>query len=90
MDTDLEEDGLAVAAGGAADGLGARQRRIGGDVLVEHLRELAGGVVHHVPVHQVAVRHLLHAEFQFQTLEPLITGCSEFLEIKMSRKGDFF
>jgi len=57
--SDLEEDGLAVAAGGAADGLGARQRRVGGHVLEQHLRELAGGVVHHVPVHAVVVRHLL-------------------------------
>jgi hypothetical protein len=42
-----------------ADGLGARQRGVGGYVLEEHLRELAGGVVRHVPVHAVAVGHLL-------------------------------
>ena len=57
-DADLVEDGLAMAAGGAADGLGARQRGVGGHVLEEHLRKLAGGVVHHVPVHAVAVGDL--------------------------------
>jgi len=48
-----------MAAGGATDGLGAWQRGVGGHVLGQHLRELAGVVVHHVPVHAVAVRHLL-------------------------------
>jgi len=62
--TDLEEDGLAVAADGAAHVLGAGQRGVAGHVL-EHLGELAGAVVHHVPVHAVAVGHLLQrAEFQ--------------------------
>jgi hypothetical protein len=55
---DLEEDGLAVAADGAAHVLGAGQRGVAGDVL-EHLGELAGAVVHHVPVHAVVVRDLL-------------------------------
>uniref|UniRef100_A0A0A8ZH98 Umc1300 n=1 Tax=Arundo donax TaxID=35708 RepID=A0A0A8ZH98_ARUDO len=59
----LEEDGLAVAAGGAADGLGAGQRRVGGGIL-EHLGELAGGVVHHVPIHLVAVRYILQCSFR--------------------------
>lgn len=58
--TDLEEDGLAVAADGAAHVLGAGQRGVAGDVL-EHLRELAGAVVHHVPVHAVVVGNLLQA-----------------------------
>jgi hypothetical protein len=56
--SDLEEDGLAVAAGGAAHGLGAGQRGVAGDVL-EHLGELPGAVVHHVPVHAVVVGDLL-------------------------------
>jgi hypothetical protein len=60
----LEEDGLAVATGGAAHGLGARQRGVGGDVM-EHLRELAGGVVHHVPVHAIVVGDLVEAGFVF-------------------------
>ena len=48
-------------AGDAVDGPGARQGGVGGDVLEEHLRELAGGVVRHVPVHAAAVRHLLQS-----------------------------
>jgi hypothetical protein len=60
--TDLEEDGLAVAAGGATHGLGAGQRGVAGHVL-EHLGELPGAVVHHVPVHAVVVRDLLRRAF---------------------------
>ena len=56
--SDLEEDGLAVAAGGAAHRLGAGQRGVAGDVL-EHLGELPGAVVHHVAVHAVVVGDLL-------------------------------
>ena len=63
--TDLEEDGLAVAADGAAHVLGAGQRGVAGDVL-EHLGELAGAVVHHVPVHAVVVRNLLQQSISFQ------------------------
>ena len=63
--TDLEEDGLAVAANGAAHVLGAGQRGVAGDVL-EHLGELAGAVVHHVPVHAVVVRNLLQQSISFQ------------------------
>ena len=62
---DLEEDGLAVAADGAAHVLGAGQRGVAGDVL-EHLGELAGAVVHHVPVHAVVVRNLLQQSISFQ------------------------
>jgi len=63
--TDLEEDGLAVAADGAAHVLGAGQRGVAGHVL-EHLGELAGAVVHHVPVHAVVVRNLLQQSISFQ------------------------
>ena len=63
--TDLEEDGLAVAADGAAHVLGAGQRGVAGDVL-GHLGELAGAVVHHVPVHAVVVRNLLQQSISFQ------------------------
>ena len=43
-DVDLEEDGL-----------GAGQHGVGGDILKEHLSELTGGMVHHVPIHEIAV-----------------------------------
>lgn len=61
---DLEEDGLAVATDGAAHRLGAGQRRVAGDVL-EHLGELPGAVVHHVPVHAVVVCNLLQFSEHF-------------------------
>ena len=52
---DLEEEDLAVAAGSEVDGLGARKRGVGGDVLEEHSHKLA------VPVPAVAVEHLLQS-----------------------------
>jgi len=70
---DLEEDGLAVAAGGAADGLGAGQRGVAGDVL-EHLGELAGAVVHHVPVHAVVVGDLLRKAGPAEHFKPRQSG----------------
>ena len=82
--TDLEEDGLAVAADGAAHVLGAGQRGVAGDVL-EHLGELAGAVVHHVPVHAVVVRNLLQQRFQRSSVRlaaheriQIFESCSRF------------
>ena len=91
--TDLEEDGLAVAANGAAHVLGAGQRGVAGDVL-EHLGELAGAVVHHVPVHAVVVRNLLQQRFQRSSVRlaaheriQIFESCSRFhreSEIRMN------
>jgi len=52
---DLEEEDLAVAAVSEVDGLGARKRGVGEDVLEEHSHKLA------VPVPAVAVEHLLQS-----------------------------
>ena len=55
---DLEEDCLAVAAGGAADVLGAGKGGVGSDVL-QDLRALPGLVMHDVAVDAVVACHLL-------------------------------
>jgi hypothetical protein len=47
-----------MTAGGASHGLGAWQRWVAGDIL-QHLGELLGAVLHHVPVHTVVVSNLL-------------------------------
>jgi len=86
----LEEDGLAVAAGGAADGLGAGQRGVAGDVL-EHLGELAGAVVHHVAVHAVVVGDLLvvavPAGVEENLLLPVLLGVQDVVAFTAKLHG---
>lgn len=55
----LEEDGLAVAAGSAADVLGAGKGGVGSHVL-QDLRALPGLVVHDVAVDAVVAGNLLN------------------------------
>jgi len=86
----LEEDGLAVAADGAAHVLGAGQRGVAGDVL-EHLGELAGAVVHHVPVHAVVVRNLLvvavPAGVEEHLLLPVLLGVQDVVAFPAKLHG---
>jgi hypothetical protein len=73
----LEEHGLAVATDRAPDRLGARESRIAGDIL-EHLGELSGAVVHHIPVDAVVVCNLLvvtvPAGIEQNLLVPILLG----------------
>ena len=55
----LEEDGLAMAAGSAADVLGPGKSGVGRHIL-QDLRTLRGSVLHHVAVDAVVIGDLLN------------------------------